>query len=433
MLHAATPTCVQADENANGVNDCYKCTNDDGVWWIFFGENGSPLTYFSGNKRVGPGYIGKYTNRINGQVVVNDIIAPADTFEDGELNDPHYGGLLAFGYHAATTDMPGGPKTIEPLFKTSVDNRRDGSMCVDQVTCYGVYMVDHTLWTGTDGLPHIDFTIYFRDDWQAPSLTVYYGYVIEPSDIKVWTNVANFGNHPYPFIKEPKFVAAVPVYNPSAATQTGGAYKGLTVFRSDSTTIRAWMLYNTDGTDYCNSMVNTCQLGFKKDAGINGMTADYNDCDDTVGAASCTGGNGTLGSRVRARYDLSATSTQNLNVVSEAWNGSNPVLFHDRGYGLDKWAEDALLATPLRDENFCQTQHPDGSTHFIRRWEIVNAPKNSTDGNGNDDYRASVLFHAWEGGAGYHDCYGGYRQLQDFTGKVYSNFFSISADVGWVL
>jgi hypothetical protein len=349
------------------------------------------------------------------------------------LNDPHYGGLLAFGYHAATTDTPGGPKTLEPLFKTSVDNRRDGSDCVDQVTCYGVYRVDHTLWTGADGYPHLDFTIWFRDDWQAPTLTAYYGYIFEPSNVKVWTQVTNFGSHPYVFVKEPKFVAAAPIYNPTASTQTKGAYRDINFFDAASTSIRLRNWYNADGTDYCNPTVNTCQNGFKKDAGTNGKTADYNDCDDTAGAASCTGGNGTLGRRTRIRYGNSATSTQYLNVVARGWNGSATVPWHDTGVGLDQWAEDALAATWMRDENPCRTQHPDGSFHMIRRWEMVNAPKNPTDGNGADDYRASVLFHAWEGGAGYHDCYGGYRQLQDFAGKVYNNFFSISADVGWVI
>jgi hypothetical protein len=397
--------------------------NNDGDWtmwkgcWSYFNGSGQLTT-------IGPGYVGRLYS--GGRLVFNDEAGPP-----GGLN-AYQGGLGVFGFHYTRGNAP--YELDHPFygrFTTDISNRHCSSNGSS-----GVYKVDirqsPTVSGGVEG--RFDVTVWIRDQWgntgagpndpQDPTgnpagdagIRLDYDTRVYASVVKQWATVTvhfapNYEGVPY--VKEPKFKAAVP-------NSTVG-YRRISIYGG------------TSGTEPIKTFTGNLPQGSRHSYENNRLRVRYDfGTTDVIGSHGCNG-----------------TIKPCLNVLFRAVpSGGGWSLWEGANGGLDRWALDAAALSPLRNEdapNAKPENGPDTPWHCngadrqapfttppaspshqgVRGWEF-----GGLSGGAYQPYSyVGTLATGWEGGRGAFDCEPLYRPFQ--AGKSYSVEMDYSIDAGW--
>jgi hypothetical protein len=349
----------------------YRFVNGDGAWTI--------LT--SCRRGAGPGYVARLVTA-RGVLLVDDERGP------GVLNDPRFGGLGAFGWHAAR-GRPG-------RLRLGVDSAWDvsGRGCIPARVVEPPRRTGGAVTFGIDVLPG------------GGAVRVSYRYRFERSGVHAWLLVEQRCPHGIcgpggrAFVKEPKLVVSIANLGPR--------------FRRTAT-------FGADGRLVCVSRV----LG-----PAQGPILRTGQCEAPARA------------RVRFDYGSAASGSRGgcarrpcFNVVMRAWDARAGALPWQNGRaGLDAWA----VASARRQAAFhrdtgsidgvrwgCHGGSPAASLQ--RRWEA--------SGRRDEHGRILVLgmlFPAWEGGRGAYDCEP-LSRLFGPAGERFAVFASYSVGPGWRL
>lgn len=352
--------------------------NDDGIHYI-------KKLHDAG---IGVGYIHRVV-RPNGIVLVDD---PADGAK--VLNDPRYGGLFGFGFHAARRNG-----------EADVWNRTWDVTCRQYAPASAGFGTGHlrviSLKTATISggaavvlVCEVDFFDHECDP-ASPLLTVRYSYTFFTSRVNLTTEVitgrgAHIGNPA--FIKEPKFVA----HSLGALGSLDPKYRYVDIFRADGSLLERYDIWSLPNPNF-----DTKQIGY-----------------DT---------------RARLRFGDPDRGNLYLNLIARSL-GSDGVRRDWEGWpgGLDEWAVQSNSREIYEDhgEAYC-LQGPGGT--LTRQWEVTRWASNGR--NSPPDAakpQTGCMFHAWEGGFGYSDCRRCFRRYGSL-GETWTNFFCFSYDAGWVV
>lgn len=365
-----TPSFTQTDE-------CIIVINDDGMHYI--------KKLFSAG--IGVGYIHRVV-RPDGIVLVDD---PANGVEI--LNDPCYGGLFGFGFHAARDN--GEPDVWNRTWDVTC------RQCAPNNAGFGtgdlrVISLDTALVNGGAAVILVCEVDFFDHECLPgePLLTVRYNYTFFASRVNLITEVitkkgAHSGSPA--FIKEPKFVA----HSLGAIGQNNPKYRYVDIFRADGSLLEKYDIWKLP-----NPTFDTKQIGY-----------------DT---------------RARLRFSDPTRGNHYLNVVARSLYSGVRKDWENQLGGLDEWAVKS---------NSRQVFEPHGDTYCLqgpgntltRQWEVTRWARYGR--NTEPDIskpQTGVMFHAWEGGFGYSDCRRCYRRYGPHNEK-WTNFFSFSYDSGWIV
>lgn len=377
------PSIVSDDEFKTVIR------NDDGDWTI-------RKSFAAGTDQAGPGpgYIAKFV-RPNGTIIVDDPFTP-----DGTINDPRFGGLGCFGFHAARINgwYPSTPEN----YTWDVTGRHHAPTRFGFGADDAIILTPPQAKTVSGGAAIVfDLSVDFYDGeaWASyePLLTVNYEYVVWASRIRclatVMTRLGSSLDSPA-FIKEPKFVC----HGLGVASEGSPEYRYLDMFRADGSLIEHFDIWSLPDPN-----VKTKQWGY-----------------DT---------------RCRARFDDPAKGHLYFNIVARAlapdgsrddWEGSN--------YGLDKWAQLANGRERLEpceaNEAYCLQGPGDTLTRQweTARWSVSGAGSSPEPGRP----QTGIMLHAWEGGSGYPDCRCAFRRY-GALGEQFQVYLCYSYDAGWIV
>lgn len=366
----------------------FSFTNDDGTYYVW-----KNVTNDGTGKLVGPGYLGHAYSSGSGKRVTEGFVAPTVG-----VNDPRIQGFGIAAWHHFR-NIPNEPY----IWNKGWELR--GNRLPDPADPFGVSGCDipFTPYADANGNIRASFGVNFVDRFAAAAgkrcMSVRYDYIFEPSDVKMWVTfkVMPDGDDggPQMFVKEPKI-------NFSTGPNFSDGYKpnALSIFDGSSNELRLIDLINDPKLQ--DPTTGTVQVGFDN--------------------------------RVRARfYD----GSEYWNIVAR---GNNPLIYDNAekvsgygtranweggGLGLDAWAHSANGRAEL-DSTVCASyckQGGGGEAGLTRQWEVA---KRHAEPN------VQIMFHGWEGGSGLPDCLCCAKAVM-MVGDTYTNYFSISKDVGWVL
>lgn len=364
----------------------FSFVNDDGTYYVW-----KNVTNDGSGNLVGPGYLGHVYSSVSGKRVTEGFVAPATT-----VNDPRMQGFGIAGWHHYR-NIPGEPN----IWNKGWDfrgNMLPGSDPFGVSTCD----IPFAPYADASGNIRASFGVNFVDRYSSAAgkrvMSVRYDYIFEPSDVKMWVTFTvmpdgDDGGPPM-FVKEPKLA-----FGTGPNTADGYKPTALSIFDSASTELRLVDLVNDPNLQ--NPTTGTVQVGF--DTRVRARFYDSSEYWNVVGRGNTLTTYGT-------DQKVSGYGTRTN------WEGG--------GQGLDNWAH---LANPRAelDSTVCAAyckQGGGGESGLTRQWEVA---KRHTEPN------VEIMFHGWEGGSGLPDCLCCAKSA--IVGEKYTNYFSISKDVGWIL
>jgi hypothetical protein len=351
--------------------------NDDGEWTV--------------SKRRG--YITRYA-RANGMLICADAES-----NDWVLNNPCHGALGAFGCHIARRNEWYPNLEQRWNFSWDLTERRDAA-----ADGFGIVRVAHGDGPRLeDGKALYSLTTFLSDGPSHPNaiLSVQRRYVIEPDNVKCFTTVTSEwdGTGPELFIKEPKLVA----HSIGSLGETALRFRYLDVFDRGGRRLRNYDLW---------------------------LLPDPEDKTLQIGNAG----------RARVRFRDAAREVA-FNVVMEGSDGNVRQPWSPATVGFDKWAEDANAAERFLEHGprYC-LKGPGGT--LTRQWEATRfsvlkvgerrpaAERGTPIDPDPKKPQVGVMFHAWEGGTGYPDCFNASRRMPS-RGTRYTVYSCYSDGPGW--
>ena len=221
------------------------------------------------------------------------------------------------------------------------------------------------------------FEVDLRDGYTDPLVTVGYDWTFLPDRVECHATVSQHeprGPGAY-FVKEPKLVVSV---GPEPE------FREVAVLARDGTTIRVLDLMRLK-----HPATGTRQVRERERAGVRWQ-----------------------GSGHPTSPELS------VMLLAAASAGADAELAHGSAHGLDGWAQVALGRERFSDSGESYCLEPSGG--LKRRWEAAKR---------GDEWRSSVMFHAWEGGFGCNDCEVAARAWESGEGWVAYLAYSLSPPV----
>jgi hypothetical protein len=196
------------------------------------------------------------------------------------------------------------------------------------------------------------YQVELRDDFTDPLVSIGYDWTFTPRGAQCHATVhqhAPAGPGSY-FVKEPKLVVAV---------APEPEFDAVEVLREDGSVVRALDLLRLR-----HPAVGTLQIRETERAGVRWRAT---------------------GRTLQPAFSVAMRAAAQGGAAPELWRGSP--------HGLDGWAERASKRERYSDDGKPYCLERGGG--LKRRWEAAKRA---------DDWRSSVMFHAWEGGWGCGDC-----------------------------
>lgn len=359
-------------------DDRYLFNNEDATWTIW-----KKTSYDTNGYVVGPGYVGKGVFRGTGKIINDPFMKPGTV-----INDPNIQGIGLVGWHHYRA-IPGETE----IWNKGWDMGSNRPVGTDP---FGVKNCDVIVkpFLDQNGALRASFGVNFVDRYSAAEnkriALIRYDYVIESSNIKMWTSFTEFpdgfDSGPTPYLKEPKYTVSLggSTYQPNK----------LDIFNKDAM-IQSYDLINdpklqnpTRGTRQMARPTRT-RVRFSDGKILFNVVAE---------------GNSAM------RYGL-ADKVLDYG-IRKPWYNS--------GYGLDQFAADADTRESFDSTvcpRYCLT-----NGKLSRKWEIAKSGKSP---------KVQIMFHGWEGGYGLPDCLCAAKKFKEK--KTWVNYFSISRDSGWTL